>query len=85
MRGYPQGDQQTVSRDGGRGPVWSANGDELFFQGSDGEGARSLMAVSVIDESATLSLGTPTKLFDSRMAGPTGTIEGYDESTNGRS
>ena len=40
------------------------------------------MVVSVIDEGATLSLGTPTKLFELRMPGQMGTLERYGVSMN---
>jgi len=64
VRGYPEGETLTVSTDGGQGPVWSRSGDELFFNGLDAEGARSLMAVSVATEGETLRLGVPTQLLE---------------------
>jgi serine/threonine-protein kinase len=82
VRGYPQGDRLGVSTDGGNGPVWGPDGSELFFQGADREGAYSLMVVSVVPEGGTLRLGTPTKLFELRMTGPTGIREAYGRSGN---
>ncbi|MCH7857368.1 MAG: PD40 domain-containing protein [Gemmatimonadetes bacterium] len=81
VRSYPQGERLPVSTDGGQGPVWSSDGEELFFQGFY-EGANSLMVVSVTAEGETLRLGTPTQLFNLRVPGPTGAIVQYGGSNN---
>ena len=57
---YPgPGDRATVSVGGGREPVWSPSGDEIFYRSIDGE---RMMAVSVRTE-PTLTIGQPRTLF----------------------
>ena len=58
VRRFPEGDSKhLLSTHGGRGPIWSPNGRELFFA----EGKR-LMAVAVRTE-PELSAGQPEPLF----------------------
>ena len=57
---YPgPGDRAAVSVGGGREPVWSPSGDEIFYRSIDGE---RMMAVSVRTE-PTLTIGQPRTLF----------------------
>ena len=57
---YPgPGDRAAVSVGGGREPVWSPSGDEIFYRSVDGE---RMMAVSVRTE-PTLTIGQPRTLF----------------------
>jgi Tol biopolymer transport system component len=57
---YPgPGDRAAVSVGGGREPVWSPTGNEIFYRSVDGE---QMMTVSVRTE-PTLSVGTPRLLF----------------------
>jgi serine/threonine-protein kinase len=57
---YPgPGDRAAVSVGGGREPVWSPSGDEIFYRSVDGE---RMMAVSVRTE-PTLTIGRPRTLF----------------------
>ena len=59
LRSYPDLDgQQLVSVSGGRGPVWRADGRELYYRGLDGD----IWAVPIQTE-PTLSTGTPNRLF----------------------
>ena len=60
VRPFPdvEGGRWQVSTAGGRDPVWSADGSELFFR----EGGR-LMAASV-DTAAGFSRATPEALFE---------------------
>lgn len=58
IRRFPEGDSKhLISTDGGRGPIWSADGQEVFFA----EGNR-MMAVSVRTD-AGFSAGSPEALF----------------------
>ncbi|HXV61398.1 MAG TPA: protein kinase [Vicinamibacteria bacterium] len=52
------GQRVTISTDGGRQPVWSRDGRELFYRSANG-----MMAVP-IDTSPTFSVGQPTSLFE---------------------
>ena len=79
VRGYPQGAPSTVSTGRGLSPVWSASGDELFFQGFDAEGEFSLMAVSVAVEGDVLRLGVPTPLLGLRPGGSFSYMLGINE------
>ena len=56
---YPElGSRQTVSTDGGQQPLWSLDGQELFYRGP-----RGMMVVSV-EAGATFSAGDPDVLFE---------------------
>ena len=57
---YPNGAPHVVSVDGGGQPIWSRNGDEVFYQRST-----RVFAVRVVNGAR---VGPPTKLFD-RPAG----------------
>ena len=81
VRRYPQGDRFPVSTSGGVGPVWSPDGEEVFFQGPY-EDAQKLMVVSVTVDRGGVRLGKPTPVFDMRTPGPTGAVEQYANSAN---
>ena len=55
------GDIQTISTDGGRQPLWSPDGRELFYRGP-----RGMMVVAVLETEPTLRLGDPEVLFDTQ-------------------
>ena len=55
VRAYPQGRAEQISIDRGVGPVWSRDGDELFYQGSAG-----VMAAQVANGRR---IGAPALLF----------------------
>jgi len=58
LQAFPgPGAREVVSRSGGREPVWSRDGRELFFRTAD-----SLM-VAAVDSREPLSIGTPRALF----------------------
>ena len=57
------GRKYQVSTGGGRHPVWSRDGKELYFIAPD----RQMMAVPVKNNGATLEIGTPKALFDSKL------------------
>ncbi len=72
-----------ISTEGGRTPVWSPTGGELFFVNRT-----SMMATSV--QLTPFSAGTPSKLFDAhsmvldgRFVG-VGTVRNYDISRDGK-
>jgi hypothetical protein len=71
----PAGKRQ-VSTNGGSRPVWSRDGKELYFIGSDGK----LMAVDVVS-GAKFQAGLPKSLFDARLPGAN---NWYDVSRDGR-
>ena len=61
---YPgPGDRAAVSVSGGREPVWSPSGDEIFYRSIDGE---RMMAVSVGTE-PTLRIDQPRTLFQGQF------------------
>ena len=79
VRPFPNvsdGGRWQVSAGGGTCPVWSPDGQELFYRDLNG-----VMAVTV-QSTPTFSSGNPTKLFD----GPylTGVGGSYDVSRDGR-
>ena len=79
VRAYPSLEGKTqVSTGGGRQPVWSKKGDELFFRG---EGA--MMAVRV-GPGAPLSVTAPRKLFEDRYYNKGLAHTGYDVARDGR-
>jgi hypothetical protein len=52
------GERVQITRSGGYGAVWRADGRELFFESAEG-----LMAVAITQRGAALVAGTPQKLF----------------------
>jgi eukaryotic-like serine/threonine-protein kinase len=72
-----------VSTAGGIMPNWRRDGRELFFLGPAGE----MMASTIEVNGATLTSGTPVKLFDTRVLGrgsDDATGRQYDVSSDGR-
>jgi hypothetical protein len=69
-----------VSTNGGDSPLWSPNGDELFYRNDD-----AVMAVSVTTEPSFNTLGTPKVLFRGSFIGP-GAFDGtpWDIHPNGK-
>jgi eukaryotic-like serine/threonine-protein kinase len=63
-----------VSINGGRGPIWRRDGQELFFVGPD-----SAIMAADINQGSTISVGVPRQLF--RVAGG---ISGYDIQPDGQ-
>jgi Tol biopolymer transport system component len=73
------GGKRQISPAGGAGPRWRAEGNELYYHSLDGR----LMAVSVTDDGATLTTGTPTPLLAFRAAG-TMTVPSYAVTRDGQ-
>lgn len=68
-----------VSNQGGTEPLWSHQGDEVFYRNGD-----AMMAASV-DFSGSPRIGVPTKLFEGRfMAAEGGFAHAYDVTPDGR-
>jgi Tol biopolymer transport system component len=63
----PNGDRWQISNDGATDARWRPDAKEVFFLAPD----RRLMAVP-IDTSGGFHAGTPTRLFQTRIAGPLG-------------
>ena len=78
---YPElGNQQQISVNGGRLPVWSRDGKELFFISLD---SRQMLAVQV--QSGTMLVAAPPKvLFEIEMLVPPGGARTYDVAPDGR-
>jgi serine/threonine protein kinase len=71
--------KRSVSTNGGRFPVWSRDGRELYYLGSS-----QIMAVP-ISTGDSLRLGTATALFEANIAGGTlGVATPYDVAPDGR-
>ncbi len=81
LQPYPTGERLAVSTGGGSGPVWRRDGKALFYQGLDA-GVSKMMAVTVMPDGASLSLGRPTALFDQSVPGGSGAAERYAQSNN---
>jgi serine/threonine-protein kinase len=84
VRPYPNAadGRWVISTAGGRQPVWSSDGRELFYRDLSG----ALLAVPVTLTSR-FSAGRPLKLFDGggfAGAGPIGTSQTYDVAEDGR-
>ena len=77
VRSFPgPGGAIPISPDGGRLPVWSADGRELFYRNG-----LTMMVVTVDDPGASFKVGTPEILFD---AAYDNIDNHYDVSTDGR-
>jgi Tol biopolymer transport system component len=72
------GAKHPVSTEGGREPVWSADGSELFYRSGD-----KVMAVAVETE-PDLTSGTPRVLFEGPYVIYLGGGTNYDVSPDGR-
>jgi serine/threonine-protein kinase len=78
---YPElGSRQQISTAGGRRPLWSRNGRELFFSSLDN---RQMLAVAV-QSGTTLVAGRPQMLFEFAMLVPGGGNRPYDIAPDGR-
>ena len=78
VQSFPKpGSKAQISTDGGRKPVWSRDGKELYFIGDD----RKMMAVSV-KTGERFEAGTPKALFQTGI-GP-GALNDFDVSKDGR-
>jgi Tol biopolymer transport system component len=78
---YPElGSRQPISTGGGRLPLWSRNGRELFFSTLD---ARQMLAVPM-QFGATLVPGRPQVLFEFAMRPILGGSRSYDIAPDGR-
>jgi dipeptidyl aminopeptidase/acylaminoacyl peptidase len=58
------GDPIRVSGDDSKGPIWRADGRELFF-----ETGAALMTISIAERAGAMITGTPTTLFPVRTQG----------------
>ncbi len=75
---YPgPGERSLVSKDGGRWPVWSGDGQELFYLNGD-----RMMAVAV-ETGPVFSAGTPRLLFEGQYFSQT-LAANYDVSPDGQ-
>jgi eukaryotic-like serine/threonine-protein kinase len=61
----PTGTRWQVSREGGRQPVWSPDGRQLYYVSAD----KKLIAVAITTEAGTLAVGTSRVVAETRMAG----------------
>ena len=78
---YPQlGNRQPISTGGGRLPLWSRDGRELFFSSLDGH---QMFAVSV-QSGTTFVAGRPRVLFEVGMLRQTAGNRPYDIAPDGR-
>ena len=78
---YPElGHRQPISTGGGRLPLWSRDGRELFFSSVDN---RQMLTVPV-QSGTTLVAGRSQVLFDFPMVAPAGGSRRYDVAPDGR-
>ena len=78
---YPElGMRQQISTDGGRLPIWSRDGRELFFSSPNG---RQMLVVPV-QPGTTLVAGRPQVLFEFAMLANSGGNRPYDIAPDGR-
>ena len=78
---YPElGNRQLISSAGGRLPLWSRDGRELFFSSLDG---RQMFTVAV-QSGTTLVAGRPRVLFEFAMLPIEGSSRPYDIAPDGR-
>jgi Tol biopolymer transport system component len=78
---YPElGSRQPISTGGGRLPLWSPDGQELFFSSVDGK----KMFVVAVQYGVTLVAGRPRELFDFSMLPIVGSSRPYDIGPDGQ-
>ena len=73
----PEGESQ-ISTDGGRIPVWSRDGRELYFISADNK----MMAVKINTAGGKFQPSVPQPLFDVHVAA--GLVPNFDVSKEGR-
>ena len=77
------GGEVTISVGGGQEPVWAPSGRELFYR-HDGK----LLTVRIAQTASSLTVGTPTPLFDDPYrldtGGAAGGVANYDIAPNGQ-
>ena len=79
------GERQQISTDGGVDPLWSPDGQELYYLGLRTGAAPVDMHVVSIEPGASLSVGTPEVLFARRSFGrPPGPRRYHDIAPDGR-
>ncbi|MEE2776293.1 MAG: protein kinase [Acidobacteriota bacterium] len=80
VQAYPgPGGRQLISTEGGREPVWSRDGGELFFRNGD-----QMMAVDVTLAGGAFRAGTPRVLFEQLFASDPWGNPNYDVAADGR-
>ena len=80
IQSFPTGGRKyQASINGGRTPVWSRDGKELYFIAPDGQ----MMAVGIESKGGNLEIGTPKALFQSNITATNNFIT-YDVSKDGR-
>lgn len=78
VQSYPQGGgKRVVSTDGGRAPLWSPDGTELFYRNGDE------MLTVPIELGETLGLGEPRILFEGAFELGTNGLHNYDVTADG--
>ena len=78
---YPElGNRQQISTNGGRMPLWSANGRELYFSSLD---ARQILAVP-IQPGPPLTAGAAQAIFEGEFLAPQTGWRPYDVGPDGR-
>jgi serine/threonine-protein kinase len=79
VRPYPgPGAKHPVSSEGGREPVWSADGQELFYRNGD------KMMVVAVETEPDFNAGRPRVLFEGSYAMGSGGGYNYDVTPDGR-
>ena len=83
IRSFPTGSEYIASvGTSAGGPLWSADGSELFFTQSTADEEFMMTAVSVTNLGDTLQLGRPSPLFPMTQRDRTGSLETYAGSYN---
>ena len=75
VRPFPEEGKFQVSRDGGRSPIWSADGKEIFYISGN------KMMAAPVQAGATFEAGVPRMLFE---VGPLPPLVKFDVSADGQ-
>ena len=79
VQGYPDADRRwTISTDGGREPIWSADGTEIFYRNG-----QQVLVVDVTHDD-TFEANSPRVLFEARFGSHTSGLPNYDVSRDGQ-
>ena len=82
---FPElGQRRPISLDGGYGPAWSADGQELFYFFTAGAGPLGMARVTIESDATTLTAGPPERLFDRNFYDQRGSHRKYDLLPDGR-
>ena len=79
----PTGAKYQITTSGGRSPVWSPDGKEIFYLAAGGGPVRQLASVDVHTQ-PSFGVSNPAKLPIDKISGRSGMVRPYDITPDGK-